>query len=668
MCGTRHVEDRVGEEELADALRAHDLGHLVDDRLDRTVPVLRAFELRIDAVLALERAAALGLHAHEAAALHVRPVGRGGGAPAAASARCPGRTRSGCGGFRTAGLGAGGARCRRRDVTPGMPSRVATRPRARRRAPRRRPRPRRRRRSRRRAARASPAARPRSRSRRARAARVVRGGPCRRGTRTSSKKCLRRGPEAVVEVADAERDDVVLLRRGAPRGARRTGVAWNMQVDQVDVVAGGERRARHGEHADRAHGKGRLLRDWWRRAALAWRCTARRSRSLDMRRAASRSTGRARRARACRRAARRIARAARAAAGHRRAARCRHRADHRARDGGGGSRGSRRSGGCARSVLTQSPTATLPPRRPAMHARALRDRHRARRSGSRRTVHRRRGRRAGSSSSTSDRAALEGGRSRGPAAHGLCMRCCCTAFLADDLVRPRRGDDAQLDRRARRPLRVYGPPGTARRGRATSSTSSAATSRCGSGVTIRQCRPGRPRGRGRRTSFAIASDGDAVRCLDEDGLRAHGAFAVGAVGGVPSGRLPVRLAAGARSSIAGHGKDVAALARVRRGRGRPRARGGVAADDRARHRDDAGARRTRDRELLARDAAHAHDARSKWPGRRATPASGSCVFTRLYPPPNGATRALRLHARRAGDLPEHACIGEDGMRVRLDPR
>src|SRR6185369_2880829 len=68
----------------------------------------------------------------------------------------------------------------------------------------------------------------------------------------------RRGPEAVVEVADAERDDVVT--RGASDGAQaahRGGLEH--EVQEIDLVARGQRGARHCQHADGADWEGGLL-------------------------------------------------------------------------------------------------------------------------------------------------------------------------------------------------------------------------------------------------------------------------------------------------------------------------------------------------------------------------------------------------------------------------
>ena len=163
--------------------------------------------------------------------------------------------------------------------------------------------------------------------------------------------------------------------------------------------------------------------------------------------------------------------------------------------------------------------------------------------------------------------------------------------------------------------------------------------------------------------FAIAPDGVAT-VLDEDGLRVT-AFSVGVVGGVPS--VGYRFDWRGRSIVVGgHGKDVAALARVAAGADiivheaapPPMIERGIATML------ELGRTRTASfsHEMLA---SHMSPVEVATAARDA--AAGRVVFSRLYPPPNSVIERFAFMRGVRAIFP-NAIIGEDGMRFRLDPR
>jgi ribonuclease Z len=163
--------------------------------------------------------------------------------------------------------------------------------------------------------------------------------------------------------------------------------------------------------------------------------------------------------------------------------------------------------------------------------------------------------------------------------------------------------------------------------------------------------------------FVIAPDGVAT-VLDEDGMRVT-AFSVGVVGGVPS--VGYRFDWSGRSIvIGGHGKDVAALARV------------AAGADIVVH--EAAPPPMIERGIVTmlelgrtRTASFSHEMLSSHmsPIEVATAARDAgarqVVFSRLYPPPNSAIERFAFMRGVRAIFP-NAIIGEDGMRFRLDPR
>jgi len=163
--------------------------------------------------------------------------------------------------------------------------------------------------------------------------------------------------------------------------------------------------------------------------------------------------------------------------------------------------------------------------------------------------------------------------------------------------------------------------------------------------------------------FAIAPNGEAT-VLDEDGLRIT-AFSVGAVGGVPS--IGYRFDWRGRSIvIGGHGKDVAALARVAAGAdiivheaaSPPMIERGIATML------ELGRTRTAS---FSREMLPAHMSPIEVAGAARDAGAGQLVFSRLYPPPNGAIERFAFMRGVRAIFP-NAIIGEDGMRFRLDPR
>jgi ribonuclease Z len=163
--------------------------------------------------------------------------------------------------------------------------------------------------------------------------------------------------------------------------------------------------------------------------------------------------------------------------------------------------------------------------------------------------------------------------------------------------------------------------------------------------------------------FTIAPDGTAT-VLDEGGLRVT-AFSVGAVGGVPS--VGYRFDWRGRSIvIGGHGKDVAALARVAAGAdiivheaaSPPMLERGIATML------ELGRTRTAS---FAREMLPAHMTPIEVARAARDAGAGQLVFSRLYPPPNGAIERFAFMRGVRAIFP-NAIIGEDGMRFRLDPR
>jgi ribonuclease Z len=163
--------------------------------------------------------------------------------------------------------------------------------------------------------------------------------------------------------------------------------------------------------------------------------------------------------------------------------------------------------------------------------------------------------------------------------------------------------------------------------------------------------------------FALGPDGSAT-VLDSDGLRIT-AFSVGDIGSVPS--VGYRVDWRGRSIvIGGHEKRHANLARfvagadilVHEAAAPPMVERGIETMMRL------GRTRTASfsREMLRAHASPIEVAETARAG-----GVGLVVFSRLYPPPNGAVERFAFLRGVRAVFP-NVVLGEDGMRFRLDPR